>query len=154
VDLFEPGTDSRVHDFTGGVQPSGLVWTVPIADDAIVVSRGGRQLDVDVHDVAVTDATSGTEIPATVSFQMTWRGRGSARRLGRGNAVPPTDAAAFLGRFFRARAKGVFSGVAGSFTFQSNPKRRAQSLFAELGTEQTGALLAESARCAACAPLW
>ena len=153
MDLFEPGSGSRIHDFTGGIQPSGLVWTVPIADDAVVVSRGGRQLDVDVRDVTVTDATP-AEIPATVSFQMTWRARGAARRLGRGNAVPTTDAAAFLGRFFRARAKGVFSGAAGSFTFQSNPKRRARSIFAELGTEQTGALLADAARCAACAPPW
>jgi hypothetical protein len=151
VDLFEPGPGSRVHDFTPGVAPSGLVWTVPIPDDAIVVSTNGRRLDVDVHDVPVIDLTPADEVPATVSFQMTWRGRGRVRQLGLGNTVAPTDQAAFLGRFFRARARGTFSGAAGSFTFQSNPRRRARSVFAELGTEQTGALLAGAVRCGACA---
>jgi hypothetical protein len=150
VDLFEPGSGSRVHDFTPGVASSGLVWTVPIPDAALVVSQGGKRLDVDVRDLPVIDATP-AEVPATVSFQMTWRGRGRARQLGQGTAVPPTDAAAFLGRFFRARARGTFSGAAGSFTFQSNPKRRARSIFAELGTEQTGALLAGAVRCGGCA---
>ena len=150
MDLFEPGSGSRVHDYTGGIQPSGLVWTVPIADDAIVVSPDGRRLDVDVRDVAVVDATP-AELPATVSFQMTWRGRGRARQLGRGAAVDPTAASAFLGRFLRARAKGTFSGATGTFTFASNPKRRAHSVFAELGTEQTGALLPSAVACGACA---
>jgi hypothetical protein len=122
---------------------------VPIADGAIVVSHGGRRLTVAVRDVPVIDAAP-AETSATVSFQMTWQGRGAARRLGRGNAVAPTDAAAFLGRFFRAQARGTFSGAAGSFAFQSSPKRRARSIFAELGTEQTGALLAGAVRCAAC----
>jgi len=151
VDLFEPGSGSRVHDFTGGIAPSGLVWTVPIPDEAVVASPDGKQLTVDVHDVAVIDATTSGEVPATVSFQMTWRGRGRARDRGRGTAVPATDPAAFLGRFFRARARGTFSGTAGGFSFQSSPKRRATSLFAEVGTEQTGALLPGAVRCAACA---
>ncbi len=149
MDLFEPGTGSKVHDYTGGILASGLVWTVPIADDTIVVSRGGKQLDVDVRDVPVMDATP-VVLPATVSFRMTWRGKGVARRLGRGNAVGPTDPAAFLGRFLRAHATGTFSGTTGAFTFQSSPQRLARSVFAELGTEQTG-LLATAARCAACA---
>jgi hypothetical protein len=150
VDLFEPGSGSRAHDFTGGVQPSGLVWTVPIPDQAIVVTRGGKRLDVDVRDVAVVDATP-AEMPATVSFRMTWRGHGRPRRLGRGSAVGPSDAAAFLGRFFRARATGTFSGAAGTFAFQSSARRPARSVFAELGTEQTGRLLAGQVRCARCA---
>jgi hypothetical protein len=127
------------------------VWTVPIPDGAVVASPDGKQLTVDVHDVAVIDATSAGEVPATGSFQITWRGRGRARDRGRGTAVSATDPAAFLGRFFRARARGTFSGTAGGFSFQSSAKRRAGSLFAELGTEQTGALLPGAIRCAACA---
>jgi len=127
---------------------------VPISDDAIVVSRGGTRLDVDVRDIPVIDSTGAplpVELPATVSFQVAWRGTGAARRLGRGATVGPTDAKAFLGRFFRARARGTFSGAAGTFTFQSNPKPRVRSIFAELGAEQTGALLAGAVRCDACA---
>jgi hypothetical protein len=156
VDLFEPGSGSRLHDFTGGIAASGLVWTVPIPDEAVVASPDGKQLEVDVRDVAVLDATPPAEVPATVSFQIRWRGRGKARDLGRGTAVPPTDPAAFLGSFFRARAKGTFSGTAGVFSFASSTKRQARSVFAQLGTERTGALLPGALRCAACdgVPAW
>ena len=145
MDLFEPGSGSKVHDFTGGIAPSGLVWTVPIPDEAIVVSQGGKRLDVNVQNAVVVDF----QAPATVSFQMTWRGHGRAQARGRGTAVAPTDPAAFLGRFFRTRATGTFSGMAGGFTFESRSKPR--SIYAELGTEQTGALLAGAVRCVACA---
>jgi len=140
-----------VHDFTGGIAASGLVWTVPIPDGAVVASPDGKQLTVDVHDVAVIDATPAGEVPATVSFQITWRGRGRARDRGRGTAVSPTDPAAFVGRFFRARARGTFSATAGGFSFQSSSKRGATSLFAEVGTMQTGALLPGAIPCVACA---
>ena len=120
---------------------------MPIPDESIAMSDNGRRLDVDVREVAVIDATP-AEIPATVSFQMTWRGTGQARQLGRGSAVPPTDAAAFLGRLSRARIRGAFSGGAAGFTFQS--KRRLRTIFAEVGMEQTGAFLAGAVRCNAC----
>lgn len=120
---------------------------MPVPVDAIVVSRNGRRMDVDAHDVPVLDAQP-AEVPATVSFQMTFRGKGRARHLGQGTAVAPTDPAAFLGRFFRARVRGTFSGVVGGFTFRS--KRRLQTLFAEVGTEQSGAFLARAVRCDAC----
>jgi hypothetical protein len=126
---------------------------VPIPDESIVPSRGGRQLDVDVRDVAVIDSTGtpATDVPATVSFQMTWRGMGGARRRGRGVAVGSGDPRAFLGRFFPARTRGTFSGTSGAFTFSSDPKPRARTIFAVLGSEQTGALLPGSVSCDACA---
>jgi len=123
------------------------VWTVPIPDASIVKSDDGRRLDVDVRDVAVIDATP-AEIPATVSFQMTWGGVGRTRQLGSGSAVPPTDGAAFLGRLSRARFRGAFSGGTAGFTFQS--KRRLRTIFAEVGTEETGALLSVAVRCKPC----
>ena len=145
MDLLEPGSGSKVHDFTGGIAPSGLVWTVQIPDESIVVSQGGKRLDVDVQNASLVDF----EAPAKVSFHMTWQGHGRAERRGRGTAVGPTDPAAFLGRFFRARATGTFSGAAGGFTFESRAKPR--SIYAELGTEQSGALLTGALRCVACA---
>lgn len=123
---------------------------MPIPDESILLSRGGKQLDVDVRDVAVIDSTP-ANVPATVSFQMTWRGRGGARRRGSGLAVGAGDPRAFLGRLFAAKVQGTFSGTSGAFTFTSDPKPRARTIFAELGTEQTGALLPGSVRCDACA---
>lgn len=117
------------------------------------MSAGGKRLDVDVRDVAVIDSTGAppTDVPATVSFQMTWRGRGGARRRGRGLAVGPGDPGAFVGRFFSAQARGTFSGVSGAFTFTSMPKPRVRTIFAVLGSEQTGTLIPGSAGCDACA---
>lgn len=151
MDLFEPGTGSRIHDFTGGILPSGLVWTVPIPDESVVVSRNGRRLDVDVHDVEVIDTTTTGDVPAVVSFQMTWKAKGKMRDLGLGNSVPPTDRASFLGRIARAQVRGTFSGRSGDFTFQSGPKRTSRTLFAELGTEQNGAMIPGALQCARCA---
>jgi len=150
VDLYELGSSSRVHDFTGGILPSGLVWTIPLPDEAVVTSLDGRRLDVDVHDVAVIDTTANGDIPAVVSFQITWKAKGKARDFGLGNTVPPTDPAAFLGRLFRAQTRGTFSGSAGGFTFQSGPKRKSRALFAELGTEHNGALITGTVRCGRC----
>ena len=118
-----------------------------------MVSGAGKRLDVDVRDVAVIDSTGvpATDVPATVSFQMTWRGRGGARRRGRGLAVGSDDPKAFVGRFFSAKAQGTFSGVSGAFTFTSNPMPRVRTIFAVLGSEQTGTLIPGSVGCDACA---
>lgn len=43
MDLFEPGSGSQVHDFNGGRLASGLFWTVPVAGEALRVSRDGRR---------------------------------------------------------------------------------------------------------------
>ena len=112
------------------------------------MSDDGKRLDVDVRDVAVIDSVG--NVPTTVSFQMSWHGTGRARRRGRGLAVGPGDPEAFLGRLFTAKAQGTFSGVSGAFTFTSNPKPRARTIFAVLGTEQTGALLPGFTSCDAC----
>lgn len=114
-----------------------------------MVSDAGKRLDVDVHDVAVIDSVG--SVPTTVSFQMSWHGVGRARRRGRGLAVDPADPQAFLGRLFSAKAQGTFSGVSGAFSFTSDPKPRARTIFGVLGTEQTGALLPGAAICHACA---
>jgi hypothetical protein len=122
---------------------------VPLPDGAVTSSPDGRTVSVDVHDLAVIDDPGA--VPATVSFQITWKGRHGRRRLGRGTKVPPTAAAAFLGRFFRvARATGSFSGSEAGFTFSSDPKPVPKSRFAELGTERNGSFLAAAARCRAC----
>jgi hypothetical protein len=114
-----------------------------------VVSDGGKRLDVDVHDVAVVDSVG--NVPTTVSFQMSWHGTGRAHRRGRGLAVGSDDPRAFLGRLFSAKPQGTFSGVSGAFTFTSDPKPRARTIFGLLGTEQTGALIPGFASCDACA---
>ena len=134
-----------MHDFTGGITPAGLVWTVRLPDGALTTPRGNVVM-VDARDVAVVDdrAAPAGETPATVSFQMTWKGGGGRRRLAAGSP-------AFAGQFLRhARAHGTFSGAEDGFGFASDARRRARSAFAELGTEQNGLFITLATRCPRC----
>ena len=79
MDLFEPGSGSQVHDFNGGILPSGLFWTLPVDDDALKVSRGRRRAALEVSDIQVLDSFAfggPTQTPAAVSFRIEWRATG------------------------------------------------------------------------------
>ncbi|TMA61371.1 MAG: hypothetical protein E6J68_16490 [Deltaproteobacteria bacterium] len=122
------------------------MWTVRLADDAVTISPRGNVVTVDTHDVVVVDkrAAPPGEVPATVTFGITWKGRGGRRRLA-------AEAPAFAGRFFRqARARGTFSGSEDGFAFASDALKRARSTFAELGTEQNGLFITLATRCPRC----
>jgi len=133
-----------VHDFTGGVTPAGLVWTVRLSDDAVNVAPAGDVVTVDARDVAVVDERAGGETAARVTLQMTWTGRGRRRRLA---GTSP----AFAGEFFRrARARGIFAASEDGFAFASDPQKRLRSTFAQLGTERNGVFLPAPTGCTAC----
>jgi hypothetical protein len=70
-----------------------------------------------------------------------WEATGPRERRGSGSAVPPTDPAAFLGRFAPARATGSFSGSEVGFSFRSNGRADTDRGFAELGPERNGVFL-------------
>ena len=80
-------------------------------------------------------------IPATVSFDVEWKATGPVQSLGSGKSVPPTDPAAFIGQFARARAVGTFSGAELGFRFRSDPGVSSDRGFAELGHERNGVFL-------------
>lgn len=61
--------------------------------------------------------------------------------LGSGNAVPPTDPAAFLGNFAKARSTAQISGRELGFSFKSNPGVSSDLGYAEIGTERNGVFL-------------
>jgi len=143
----------QIHDFNGGVAPSGLFWTRRLPDDAVVVSPDGRQLTLAVQDLALLDDVLrpvAVTVPATVSFRIEWRGKKKQRRRGRGLKVAATDPAAFLGRFRKAKATASFSGAIEGFSFASDVATPATSLFATLGTERNGVFLSADGRCGAC----
>jgi hypothetical protein len=64
-----------------------------------------------------------TNVPASVSFKVRWEATGRPERRGRGGEVPPTDPAAFLGRFAAARSTGSFSGFEVGFSFKGRGHR-------------------------------
>jgi hypothetical protein len=144
IDLFEPGSGAQVHDFSGGIPPSGLFWVVPLRDSAFFSFFKGQRARVRADDVPVIDTfqiLGPNQIPATVSFEIEWEATGPAVQLGSGKSVPPTDPAAFLGEFAPAFARGSFSGQELGFSFQSNPGATSQRGYAELGPERNGVFL-------------
>jgi hypothetical protein len=144
----------QIHDFNGGVAPSGLFWTRRLPDDAVVVSADGRQLTLAVQDLALIDdilRPVPVTVPATVSFRIEWRGKKARKRRGHGLEVDPTDPAAFLGRFRKAKATATMSGAIDGFSFASDVATPATSTFATLGTERNGVFLAQPGRCRPCA---
>jgi len=144
VDLYEPGSGSQVHDYNGGVQPSGLFWLVPVGPDDFSVSGDGREATLVARDLPVIDSFQfgGPDmVPASVSFTITWEAVGKRRLRGKGSTVPPTDPAAFLGHFARARSRARFSGSALGFSFRSG-EATTDDGYAEMGTERNGLFLA------------
>ena len=143
----------QIHDFNGAIRPSGLFWTVPLPDDAVVVSADGRQLTVTVQDLALVDDVLRpvpVTFPATASFQIEWRGKKAQKRRGRGLKVAATDPAAFIGRFRKAKATGTMSGAIEGFSFASVDTPPVTSTFATLGTQRNGVFLADGGRCTPC----
>jgi hypothetical protein len=133
-----------VHDFNGGIQPSGVFWIVEVPDDAFRVSRDGRHATLEARNVCVVDSFQfggPIEVPATVSFTVRWDATGPRRRRGSGADVPPEDPAAFLGEFATARSVGSFSGRELGFSFRSRGATTDRG-FAEMGPERNGSFLA------------
>jgi hypothetical protein len=132
-----------VHDFNPGILPSGLFWVVQLPRDAFRVSDDGRRTTLAAEDVCVLDSfqfLGPNSVAASVSFTVRWQATGPRQRRGRGTAVPPTDPAAFLGRFAPAHATGSFSGSEVGFGFTG--RGTTDGTFAELGPERNGVFLA------------
>lgn len=113
------------------------------------MSRDGRRALLAAKDVPVIDTFqfAGTFlVPATVSFEVKWEATGPPKELGSGNAVRPTNPAAFRGTFAPARATGRFSGTELGFSFVSKPGANSERGYAEIGTERNGDFLSKSKR--------
>lgn len=144
MDLFDLGTGSQVHDFNGGVLPSGLFWTIGLGPGAFFQTSNDRRARLHARDVPLTNSfqfAGANVVPATVSFTVEWEATGPAEALGSGASVPATDAAAFLGTFAPARATGRFSGCQLGFSFESKTGVSSDAGYAEIGRERNGAML-------------
>jgi hypothetical protein len=89
--------------------------------DAFKVSDDGRRATLEAKDVCVLDSFQfggAFTVPASVNFKIRWEATGRREHRGSGLDVPPTDPAAFLGRFATARSTGTFSGSEVGFSFQ------------------------------------
>jgi hypothetical protein len=133
-----------VHDFNGGILPSGLFWTLGVKG-VVNFQHDNQRAILNVQNMPVIDTFQffgPNDTPALVDFHVEWRATGPAVPRGFGAAVPPTDPGAFLGEIAPAISTGVFSGEEIGFEFESN--RRASTSprgYAQIGTERNGSFL-------------
>lgn len=132
-----------MHDYNGGIQPSGLFWVIQVDRDDLRVDEDGRRATLRVRERAVIDSFQfggANSVPATVSFTVRWQAIGPAEPRGKGTGVPADHEAAFLGRFARARSMGFFKGSQLGFSFRSNSATTDRG-YAEMGRERNGVFL-------------
>ena len=133
-----------MHDFNGGILPSGLFWTLDVKG-VVNFQHDNERAILNVQNMPVIDSFQffgPNETPALVDFHVEWRATGPPVTRGFGAAVPPTDPGAFLGEIAPAVSTGFFPGEEIGFEFQSN--RRASTSprgWAQIGTERNGSFL-------------
>ena len=133
-----------MHDFNGGILPSGLFWTVN-AKGAVDIKVDSQRAILHVQNLPVIDSfqfLGPNDTPAVVDFRVEWRATGPAEPHGMGAAVAPTDPGAFLGEIAPAVSTGTFSGSEFGFEFESI--RRAGTSprgYAQIGRERNGSFL-------------
>jgi len=145
MDLYQ-GTfvlANQKHDFSPGIPASGLFWTQPIPQDAVVVHFGDGSASVNVRNLAEEDAGNvlnalqgGPTNPATVSFEMRWVATGQAMAL-----TDPVHR--FTGEFFVSDFSIEWSAHTAGFSFQSDPASTSTSVRSVLGRERNGVFFAE-----------
>jgi len=134
-----------VHDFNGGILPSGLFWTLDVGRTAVDFKVGDQRAVLHVRNLPVIDTFQffgPNDTPGLVDIHVEWEATGPAVARGLGTTVAPTDPGAFLGEFAPAISKGSFSGGEIGFEFESN--RRASTSpggYAQLGPERNGVYL-------------
>jgi hypothetical protein len=134
-----------MHDFNGGILPSGLFWTLDVGKAAIEFRMNKRRATLHVRNLPVIDTFQffgESDTPALVDFRVQWEAVGPALPQGMGAGVDPTDPRAFLGEIAEAVSTGSFSGEEIGFEFESNRgASTAPRGYAQLGTQRNGVFL-------------
>jgi hypothetical protein len=133
-----------VHDYNGGIPPSGLFWTVELPPGAFAVSRRRKYAKLHLHDLPLIDTFTfmgPSDTPAVLSMTIEWEAIEDPVALGEGVEVPPDDPAAFLGHFAKARSTAHIVGRQLGFSFYSDPGVSSDKGYAEIGTERNGVFL-------------
>ena len=134
-----------MHDFNGGILPSGLFWTLDLHKTAIDFKMNNRRAVMHVRRLPVIDTFQffgPSDTPGLVDFRVEWEATGPAVARGMGAAVAPTDPGAFLGEFAPAVSSGSFSGEEIGFEFETRGDASSSPRgYAQLGTERNGAFL-------------
>jgi hypothetical protein len=134
-----------VHDFNGGILPSGLFWTLPVDRTDLDFRFDNERASLHVRNLPVIDTFQffgPNDTPGLVDFHVRWEATGPAVPRGMGMNVPPTDPRAFLGEIAPAVSTGSFSGEEMGFEFRSNRGTSTSPRgWAQIGRERNGVFL-------------
>jgi hypothetical protein len=134
-----------LHDFNGGILPSGLFWTLDVRKSAVDFKMNNRRAVLHVKNLPVIDTFQffgPNDTPALVDFRAEWNASGPAVPRGSGDAVPSTDPAAFLGQIAPAVSTISCSGQEFGFEFTSNPGASTSPQgWGQIGTERNGSFI-------------
>jgi hypothetical protein len=133
-----------VHDYNAGIPPSGLFWTVELPPDAFWVSERQKYARLHLQNFPLIETFTFLgphDTQAVLSMTIEWEALEKRVALGSGKEVPPTDPAAFRGRFAKARSTAHFSGRQLGFSFESDPGVSTDRGYAEIGRERNGIFL-------------
>jgi hypothetical protein len=135
---------TQVHDFDPGINPypSGLFWTMQVADNAVTANPAAGRASLAVENAAMFDFFSipnalfrfmqPASVPAHASFDLIWTGPVSDRKS------ISDKATGFEGEFVATSATMGWSAQTDAFSFVSDPAATSHSVAAVLGTERNG----------------
>ena len=139
-----------MHDFNGGIRPSGLFWVVQVPDDAVKTTEEGT-LKISLTNVAVVDQIAfpgniflgSTGSPAKLSLNMTFKKNGPPRVV-RPTSASPISPFSWAGVMSDATYEGTFSVAYNDGTFSAHGdfgSAASDQIFAEMGTERNGSFV-------------
>jgi hypothetical protein len=130
---------TQVHDFNPGFSPNGVLWTLRLPDDGLLLNDFSAGEATLIGDLDLSDYTKipnslalGAGVPAGVTFELRWRGP-----ISRELSLQDTDHG-FRGTFRENKATLTFSASRDGFKFVSDAANTSKSVFAQLAREANG----------------
>ena len=138
-----------MHDFNGGIRPSGLFWVVQVPDDAVKITED--TVTISLTNVAVVDQIAfpgniflgSTGFPATLTLNMTFQKQGRPRNV-RPTSASPISPFSWAGEMSDATYSGTFSVAYNDGKFSATGdfgSTASEQIFAEMGTERNGSFV-------------
>ena len=136
---------SQLHDFSPGIGSNGLFWILQVPDDAVTITEDA--LTVSLKNASVVDqfqfpggagnnlGTAG--VPATLSFEVTYKKTGSPRHV-HPTSADPLSPFNWGGEMWMATNSGTFSLTYTDGSFSAQGSFDSAGNFGEMGTERNG----------------
>ena len=113
-----------MHDYNGGIPPSGLFWTVELPQGAFSVSRRQKRARLHLRDLPLIDTFTffgPSDTPAVLSMTIEWEALEDPVDLGSGAAVPPDRSRRVPGPLRKGEVHGALLGPSARLQFSFRP---------------------------------